>query len=77
MEKEQREKLLELFSEKLTGAARMYLENCSRCGICVEACHVYASSPETRYTAVGRAQNVRRLYEKVLQVFREDSTVAK
>lgn len=64
MEKEQRTKLLELFSEKLTGAARMYLENCSRCGICVEACHVYASSPETRYTAVGRAQNVRRLYEK-------------
>jgi len=64
METEQRTKLLELFSEKLTGAARMYLENCSRCGICVEACHVYASSPETRYTAVGRAQSIRRLYEK-------------
>ncbi len=64
MEKEQREKLLGLFSEKLTGAASMYLDNCSRCGLCVEACHVYASSPETRYTAVGRAQNIRRLYEK-------------
>jgi Fe-S oxidoreductase len=64
MEKEQREKLLGLFSEKLTRAARMYLDNCSRCGICVEACHAYASSPETRYTAVGRAQNIRRLYEK-------------
>jgi Fe-S oxidoreductase len=64
MEKEQREKLLGLFSEKLTRAARMYLDNCSRCGLCVEACHAYASSPETRYTAVGRAQNIRRLYEK-------------
>lgn len=64
MEKEQREKLLGLFSEKLTSAARMYLDNCSRCGLCVEACHAYASSPETRYTAVGRAQNIRRLYEK-------------
>jgi Fe-S oxidoreductase len=64
MEKEQRENLLGLFSEKLTSAARMYLDNCSRCGLCVEACHVYASSPETRYTAVGRAQNIRRLYEK-------------
>ena len=64
METEQREKLLGLFSEKLTSAARMYLDNCSRCGLCVEACHAYASSPETRYTAVGRAQNIRRLYEK-------------
>jgi Fe-S oxidoreductase len=68
MEKEQREKLLGLFSEKLTRAARMYLDNCSRCGICVEACHAYASSPETRYTAVGRAQNIRRLYEKYFKL---------
>jgi Fe-S oxidoreductase len=68
MEKEKRQELLALFSEKLTGAARMYLKNCSRCGICVEACHVYTSSPETRYTAVGRAQNIRRLYEKYFKL---------
>jgi len=64
MEETQREKLLGLFAGKLTRAARMYLDNCTRCGVCVEACHVYASMPETRYTAVGRAQNMRRIYEK-------------
>jgi Fe-S oxidoreductase len=42
----------------------MYLDNCARCGICIEACHAYASSGETRLTAVGRAQNIRRLYQK-------------
>ncbi len=45
----------------------MYLENCTRCGVCVEACHVYTSTKETSYTAVARAQNIRRLYEKYLQ----------
>lgn len=64
MDDNEKKKLLDLFASKLSRAARMYLENCTRCGVCVEACHVYASSKETRYTAVGRAQNIRRLYEK-------------
>jgi Fe-S oxidoreductase len=64
MEADEKKKLLNLFAGKLTQAARMYLENCTRCGVCVEACHVYASTKETRYTAVARAQNIRRLYEK-------------
>lgn len=68
MEANQKQKLLELFSSKLTRAARMYLENCTRCGMCVEACHVYASCKETRYTAVARAQNIRRLYEKHFKI---------
>ena len=58
-----KKELISVFSEKLSRAARMYLDNCARCGLCIEACHVYASSPETRYTAVARAQNIRRLYE--------------
>jgi Fe-S oxidoreductase len=68
MDQSERTKLLELFAGKLTRAARMYLENCTRCGVCVEACHAYASSKETRYTAVGRAQNIRRLYEKYFRM---------
>lgn len=68
MDANQKKKLLDLFAGKLTRAARMYLENCTRCGVCVEACHVYASSKETRYTAVARAQNIRRLYEKYFKV---------
>jgi Fe-S oxidoreductase len=64
MDDNEKKKLLDLFASKLSRTARMYLENCTRCGVCVEACHVYASSKETRYTAVARAQNIRRLYEK-------------
>jgi Fe-S oxidoreductase len=41
----------------------MYLDNCARCGVCIDACHAYVSTGDSRYTAVGRAQNIRRLYE--------------
>lgn len=64
MEEPKRKELLDIFSQKLSASVRLYLENCARCGACIEACHAYNSTPETRYTAVGRAQNIRRLYEK-------------
>lgn len=64
MDETMKQKLLDVFASKLNQSVRMYMENCARCGACIEACHVYASSPETRYTAVGRAQNLRRLFEK-------------
>ncbi|MBM3299666.1 MAG: (Fe-S)-binding protein [Deltaproteobacteria bacterium] len=64
MDDQLKKQLLEVFTSKLNRSLRMYMENCARCGACIEACHVYASSPETRYTAVGRAQNMRRLFEK-------------
>lgn len=64
MDEKMKQDLLEVFASKLNQSVRMYMENCARCGACIEACHVYASSPETRYTAVGRAQNLRRLFEK-------------
>jgi Fe-S oxidoreductase len=64
MEDQQRTNLLGLFAEKLNRSVQLYLENCTRCGACVEACHAYASTGEVRYTAVARAQNIRRLFEK-------------
>ncbi|MDQ7783036.1 MAG: (Fe-S)-binding protein [Desulfomonilaceae bacterium] len=64
MDGKMKQELLDVFASKLNQSVRMYMDNCARCGACIEACHVYASSPETRYTAVGRAQNLRRLFEK-------------
>jgi Fe-S oxidoreductase len=64
MDANMKQKLLDVFASKLNKSVRMYMENCARCGACIKACHVYASSPQTRYTAVGRAQNMRRLFEK-------------
>jgi Fe-S oxidoreductase len=57
-------KLKTLFESRLHSAMRLYLDTCARCGVCVDACHVYASIPQARYTAVGRAEIVRRIFKK-------------
>jgi Fe-S oxidoreductase len=57
-------KLKALFETKLTGAMRMYLDTCARCGVCIEACHVFASMPQSRYTAVGRAEVIRKIFRR-------------
>ncbi len=62
------EKLKELFASKLNREMRGYLEMCARCGVCVEACHAYASQPEIRYSAVGRAETIRRIFRRYFKV---------
>lgn len=46
----------------------MYLDTCARCGLCVDSCHVYASMPEARYTAVGRAEVVRKIFKRYFKL---------
>lgn len=64
MEKEKRKKLLDLFRSKLDRPMRYYLDICTRCGICKEACFAYASVPKVEYTPVWRAEVVRRIYKR-------------
>lgn len=64
MDMKTRDILLELFQSKLNQAMRFYLETCTRCGVCVEACHVYASMGQVRYIAAYRHEIVRRIYKK-------------
>ena len=61
-------KLKELFQTRLHSAMRLYLDTCARCGVCVEACHVYASMPQARYTAVGRAEVIRRIFKRYFKM---------
>ena len=68
MEERLKTELKKLFETKLNRAMRLYLETCARCGLCVESCHVYASMPETRYTAVGRAEIVRKLFKRYFKL---------
>jgi Fe-S oxidoreductase len=63
MDDKEKAKVLQFMAEKLNQSVKMYLENCTRCGTCVDACHAYASLKDIRYSAVGRAQTIRRLYE--------------
>jgi Fe-S oxidoreductase len=64
MDPQTRDELLKLFRSKLNEAMRLYLETCTRCGVCTEACHVYASMGQTRYIAAHRAEVVRRIFKK-------------
>ena len=64
MEKEKRKKLLGLFQSKLDRPMRYYLDVCTRCGLCKEACFAYASVPKVEYTPVWRAEVVRRIYKR-------------
>ena len=64
MDQATRSDLLRLFQGKLNRAMRFYLETCTRCGVCTEACHVYASMGQTRHISVYRHELVRRLYKK-------------
>jgi len=64
MEKEKKEKLLDLFRSKLDRPMRYYLDVCTRCGICKDACFAYASVPKAEYTPVWRAEVVRKIYKR-------------
>ena len=64
MDQQTKDELLKLFESKLNQAMRFYLETCSRCGICTQACHVHESMPQVKYIAAYRAEIVRRIYKK-------------
>ena len=64
MDPKTRDDLLKLFQSKLNEAMRFYLETCTRCGVCTEACHVHASMGQVKYIAAYRGEIVRRLYKK-------------
>jgi len=64
MDQKIRNDLLKLFKTKLNQAMRLYLETCTRCGVCIEACHVYASTGQVKHIAAYRSEIVRRLYKK-------------
>ncbi|MCG6878242.1 MAG: (Fe-S)-binding protein [Deltaproteobacteria bacterium] len=64
MDQKTRNELLKLFESKLNQAMTLYLETCSRCGVCTKACHVHESMPHVKYIAAYRAEIVRRIYKR-------------
>ncbi|MCJ7547072.1 MAG: (Fe-S)-binding protein [Deltaproteobacteria bacterium] len=68
MDKEKKKKLLDLFRSKLDKPTQYYLEVCSRCGLCRDACFAYASVPKVEYTPVWRAEVVRKIYKRYFKL---------
>ena len=64
MEQTLHHELLTRFHSKLNSIMRLYLDTCARCGVCIQSCHVYASMPELKYTAVHRAEVIRKLFKR-------------
>lgn len=64
MDKGKKEKLLDLFRSKLDEPTKYYLEICSRCGLCKDACFAYVSIPKLEYIPSWRAEIVRRIYKR-------------
>jgi Fe-S oxidoreductase len=68
VDKEKKEKLLDLFRSKLDKPTRYYLEVCSRCGLCKDACFAYASVPKLEYIPSWRAEVVRKIYKRYFKL---------
>jgi [DsrC]-trisulfide reductase subunit K len=68
VDRAKREKLLDLFQSKLDKPMRYYLDVCTRCGLCKDACFAYASVPKPEYTPVWRAEVVRRIYKRYFKL---------
>jgi Fe-S oxidoreductase len=64
MDKEKKKKLLDLFQSKLDRPMRYYLDTCTRCGLCKDACHTYASVPKVEHSPSWRAEVLRRIYKR-------------
>jgi Fe-S oxidoreductase len=64
VDKEKKEKLLDLFRSKLDKPTLYSLEVCSRCGLCKDACFAYASVPKLEYIPSWRAEVVRKVYKR-------------
>jgi Fe-S oxidoreductase len=63
-----RNDLIKLFKGRLNRAMRYYLETCTRCGVCTQACHVYASMGRVNGIAAYRAEVIRRLFKKYFKL---------
>jgi Fe-S oxidoreductase len=68
VDREKKKKMLDLFRSKLDRPMRYYLDACTRCGICSDACFAYASVPKPEYTPVWRAEVVRKIYKRYFQL---------
>jgi Fe-S oxidoreductase len=57
-------KLSRALASKASARLEMWLSICSRCGLCAEGCHYYASNPRTEHVPAYRIQPLLDLYRR-------------
>jgi len=55
---------VEVLGKRLNLATTTYLEACTHCGLCAEACHLYRADPVARHMPCVKADTVRRVYQR-------------
>ncbi len=55
---------LSIVEKKLNLAMTTYLEACTHCGLCAEACHLYRADPVSKHMPVVKADTVRKVYQR-------------
>jgi Fe-S oxidoreductase len=56
--------LVEILDKKMNRQLAYYLDICTRCSICKDACHQYVSTGDVIYLPAYRAELIRRVYKK-------------
>ncbi|MFC1900391.1 (Fe-S)-binding protein [Chloroflexota bacterium] len=64
VEEKVRESSVQVLKEKMNRQLLYYLDICTRCSICKDACHQYVSTKDVRYLPAYRAELIRRIYKK-------------
>lgn len=64
MDNKTEQAIANLIQERMNRQMLYYLDICTRCGICKDACHQYVSTGNVLYLPAYRAELVRRVYKK-------------
>ncbi len=59
-------KLVEVLEKGINRQFQYYLDVCTRCSICKDACHQYLTTKDVRYLPAYRAELIRRIFKKYL-----------
>ncbi len=55
---------LEILDSRLNLPLTTYLEACTHCGLCAEACHLYRADPADKHIPCFKADKIRKVYQR-------------
>ena len=64
MDKKAQQTIAGVLDKRMNRQLLYYLDICTRCSICKDACHQYVSTGDVLYLPAYRAELIRRVYKK-------------
>ena len=66
--REEQDLAVKILDEKTNRQLLYYLDICTRCGICKDACHQYVATGDVLYLPASRAQLIRKVFRKYFTI---------